>query len=419
MSPPAGPSASILPVYVAAKNLPEDTNVFKICMTAERVSGPSSVDGATCISGLWRIHPLTEKARAKLLSHGLEMEGRRVALKESNPFQLHEGGGELPATRLTVSNLPLSYSSDAVMTNLTKLGVQPRSRVIMEKARGPDGSLTHWKTGRRIIWINLPARPLPRATRMGDFMSFLYYREMQENETTCRRCLEKGHKASECTGQEVCVTCRKPGHRRGDPECGMSRPGRQEDARDDQSERESSSEEDESSDDMEAGDEETEHEDGETKSPLQDDKKKSKSEPRMVQVDRNRPSGESGKQVEVSKSDKKEKSEKDAHDAKREDKTKRKGNERKDGSSKSKEDRDRKELASSPSETPAPPGSEKQTRSARQSQHTNYPIQASPQDLNDKESNKRNKRPTPYTSPGEGSNANPHQKPRLEKPNEK
>ena len=409
----AGTCTSIKPVFVVAKNVPEDTNVFKLCTAAERVSGPSSVDGATCISGLWRIHPLTETARTKLLTGGLEIEGKRVALEASNPFLLHEGGGELPATRLAVSNLPLSYSNDDILKNLTKLGIQLRSRVIMEKARSPDGSLSNWKTGRRIVWITLPARPLPRATRMGDCMSFLYYREMQENEITCRRCQQKGHKAFECPGQEMCFACNKPGHRRGDPECGSSLPGRHEDVRDDRSEIESTDEEDTSEDVDE--DEESEQEDGEEKLPVEDEKKGKKTEKSGVvsapvpEVGKKKPTGEAEKYSK--KSDIRPNVEKDVHKESRsklEDKTKK---DRKGSNEQSNNE--------SYSDTSTPQGSDKPSRSTRQSQLTYYLTQDSPQDHLDKEGKKRSKRLTPSTSPDVGSNGNPQQKPRLEKQAEK
>ena len=210
-------TASVLPVFAMTKNVPQDTSVYQICLAAERVTGPATVDGATCISGLWRIYPLHEVARAKLLTEGITINGKTISLDGINPFFLR--GSERAGTRLTISNLPFSYGNDTVARNLKAAGVQLRSDIQMEKARAPDRSLTDWKTGRRFVWIDLPPKPLPRSFKMGDFLAQLFYREMQQRPNVCFRCLQPGHRARECENDEVCHTCKKPGHRRGDPEC--------------------------------------------------------------------------------------------------------------------------------------------------------------------------------------------------------
>ena len=51
---------SVSPVYTLAKNVPDDVNVYDLCFAAEKVSGPATIDGATCISGLWRLYPFNE-----------------------------------------------------------------------------------------------------------------------------------------------------------------------------------------------------------------------------------------------------------------------------------------------------------------------------------------------------------------------
>ena len=57
---------AVLPVFVHSSKVPEFTKVYNICEATEKVSGPASIDGATLISGLWRVYPLTESARIKI-----------------------------------------------------------------------------------------------------------------------------------------------------------------------------------------------------------------------------------------------------------------------------------------------------------------------------------------------------------------
>ena len=210
----------VLPVFVLAKNVPEKTTVYDICSNAEKISGKNSIDGATCISGLWRIYPLTDIARIKLLTNGCVINERRIQLESKNPFSIRGSDAESPSTRLTISNLPFSYSNEAVERNLIGLGLKLRSNINMEKARDPNKKLTDWKTGRRFCFIDRPEKSLPKKMKMGEFNVFLFHPEMK-NDTKCFRCLEFGHIASRCPNDEVCLTCKKSGHRKGDPVCGL------------------------------------------------------------------------------------------------------------------------------------------------------------------------------------------------------
>ena len=250
---------SVSPVYTLAKNVPDDTNVYDLCFAAEKVSGPATIDGATCISGLWRLYPFNEVTRAKLLSSGIQIKGKAIDLEGINPY-IHRGA-ERSGTRLTISGLPFSYSSDAVARNLSAAGIKLRSSIQMERARAPDRTLSDWKTGRRFVWIDLPSNPIPRSMKMGEFQSQLYHREMRQSASKCYRCLQEGHRARECQNEEVCHTCKQPGHRRGDPMCGLGfeqeRESEVSDASDSQSEAEVSeadSETDDEEDEKDSGD---------------------------------------------------------------------------------------------------------------------------------------------------------------------
>lgn len=234
---------SVLPVFVKSELVPEGTTVFNLCEATEKVSGPASIDGATNISGLWRVYPLTEQARIKILNAPIRLNNTNFRFESFNPFIRRYGGQEVEGTRLIISNLPFSYSNKAVENNLRACGYRLRSQIQFEKARGPDRMLSDWKTGRRYVWVDVPTKTMSKNIKMGDFMAYIYYKEMKKSQE-CYKCLKVGHKASECENEEVCLTCRKPGHRRGDPVCGLDLVSEAEHSEEEDDEEKSNSEED-------------------------------------------------------------------------------------------------------------------------------------------------------------------------------
>ena len=71
---------AVFPVFVKAQFVPEGTTVFDICKAVEKLTEASTIDGATLISGLWRVYPLSENARIKLLIECTVMEDKTFKL---------------------------------------------------------------------------------------------------------------------------------------------------------------------------------------------------------------------------------------------------------------------------------------------------------------------------------------------------
>ena len=105
----------------------------------------------------------------------------------------------------------------------TLFGCELRSGVILERARNADQKLTRFLTGRRFVFITVPTTPLDRTLQVNVFKATVYHREQKlaRKPVTCSKCLEKGHHVSACTNDTVCIVCRCPGHKRGDPQCNL------------------------------------------------------------------------------------------------------------------------------------------------------------------------------------------------------
>jgi hypothetical protein len=226
-----------VPVFIINNQLPAfEQKVFttaEICTAAEKVCGYNSIEGAQRIGSLWRIYPRSREHRQKLLLQGLVLRGVSVTVKSRNPFLVREPGvndrvgdresNQPPTTKLIISNIPLSYSDTDILQAVNTLGVNVMSKMISERDRDEKGKLTHWKTGRRFVYISIPSTPLPKTLNIGPFKAALYHKEQRtvdrQQAAECRRCLERGHRAAECQAPIKCRQCLKDGHKAGDPSC--------------------------------------------------------------------------------------------------------------------------------------------------------------------------------------------------------
>jgi hypothetical protein len=228
------------PVFVINNQLPafeqKPFSTAEICAAGERVCGYNSMEGAQRIGSLWRIYPRTRDNRQKLLIHGLVLRGVQVSVKSRNPFLVRAPNSndkvgdrtaeQPPSTKLVISNIPLSYSDNEILQAVNNLGVTAFSKLICERDRDEKGKLTHWKTGRRFMYIALPQTPLQRNLDIGPFKASLFHKEQKtadrQRAATCRNCLQPGHLSADCTAPVKCKQCYKDGHKAGDPVCSLT-----------------------------------------------------------------------------------------------------------------------------------------------------------------------------------------------------
>ena len=209
--------SSVQPIFIPLRDVPDisdRTAEYTICSAATRSSGVGTICGVQKLNQIWRLYPKTNEARVTLLSKGIEINGISVRAYNQHPhIGRGSNGTELPSTKLTIRDVPISYSDQSIESALVSKGVILRSKIGKERVRDPEGKLTDWLTGARFVWIETPQYPLSRFMTMGPFRASLFHREMKE---TCNRCLEKGHQARECKNEEVCHACHIPGHRKQD-----------------------------------------------------------------------------------------------------------------------------------------------------------------------------------------------------------
>ena len=219
------PNQHVEPVFILKKDLPPSLEprftTLDICLSCESVSGRETIVGCQQIRGLIRIYPNSRSARDVLLTSGVEIAGIAITVFDKNPYILR-GGQESPATKVWIGDIPISVSGTDIESALVRVGCTLRSKLMFEKSRDRDGKLTRFLTGRRFIFISVPARPLEKELKIGSLTAVIYHKEQPRLHAVsrCGRCLQEGHRSAECSNDIVCRECKQPGHKQGDPTCG-------------------------------------------------------------------------------------------------------------------------------------------------------------------------------------------------------
>ncbi|GFR62371.1 hypothetical protein ElyMa_001870800 [Elysia marginata] len=92
-----------------------------MCIAASKTLGREGVVGAQQIGALWRLYLSSQEKRIELLTKGIILEGMLINISSQNLFLVIGGDGEeIPSTKLTLSDLPLSVANDTVETALVK-----------------------------------------------------------------------------------------------------------------------------------------------------------------------------------------------------------------------------------------------------------------------------------------------------------
>ena len=209
------------PFYIKTRDCPQKASTSKICKACEKISGTKSMKAAMWNKNVWILNASSEEARVFLLGAGsINIDGSMVRLYGDHPFiSLDKDGNKIPSTKLVIDGIPIEIEGDVITRYLASIGISTRSKLNFENAWDPEKkSLTEWLTGKRFIYIDLPQKELKKIYKMGEYDMKLYYKEMEKETPRCKRCFGP-HWTNTCQEEERCLSCKLPGHRRGDPTC--------------------------------------------------------------------------------------------------------------------------------------------------------------------------------------------------------
>ncbi|CAG2202801.1 unnamed protein product [Mytilus edulis] len=120
----------------------------------------------------------------------------------------------LQRVRVRPKNVPCSAEDGQIERSLEYHGCEV-IKMYRERLR-VDGLLSNCQTGDRIAMVAPLSKALPRSVLIGKYRATVIH-QGQENhnqaEISCNKCLQKGHKFSQCPNDWVCLHCNKQGHR--------------------------------------------------------------------------------------------------------------------------------------------------------------------------------------------------------------
>ena len=173
----------------------DELRSLEVCKAVAKVIECTTlIDGAQNHKGTWKIYLKCEDTRAKLLSKGLTLRGKRVTLYDQDPRLPNNKNLRAVTERILIKDIPLSVSNDVILESLKEIAgdIKFTSPMKYSVERDEDGTRTDFKNGDRFIFAEAPiSPPLPFDFHVGGHSGRLYH---DSQEKTCRVCGQSGHR---------------------------------------------------------------------------------------------------------------------------------------------------------------------------------------------------------------------------------
>ena len=172
----------------------------------------SHIVGIQRVRGMWRIYLQCVEDKVVLLATGLALRGSTYQVLSTNPNRLD---GEATVS-IRVMDIPLSVEDGVISRTFILKGLEIIS-TSREKLK-INGKITTCETGDRFLTVKASSlkEPMPKFLNFGKYQGRVYHRGQLQRETTCSKCLEKGHRAAGCPNDWKCTACNQFGHKKAD-----------------------------------------------------------------------------------------------------------------------------------------------------------------------------------------------------------
>ena len=180
---PVSPTRGVPPLFVKHSTFISPVGGLDICLAVEKVTGKETVEGVQRMGDLYRIYLKNQQARDMALVNGITIDNCAIALLSHNPFQVRDQNN---TTKIFIGNVPLSVDDSEIERALLDQGIVFKSGLKFETYRTPDGKWTHFKTGRRFIYTEIPKLNLNHFLKIGLWRASIFYKEQTRPTKTIR-----------------------------------------------------------------------------------------------------------------------------------------------------------------------------------------------------------------------------------------
>ena len=219
--------APVLPVFIRDRDIlyseRSALSPFKLCKAVASCITVEEIEGCQKIGALWRVYLKTEEARIKTLE-GVTIGNQLVTVHSTNPFVTRNSDPQRSTIKITVKDIPLSYSNDEIKEMLERLGAELSSEIKYSHIRDDNGKLTSLKNGDRFAYAYetpLKDKPLPRKSTCGIYNCRIFHKNqiVQKQSPICRNCWRSDHWTTQCSNPKACMVCKQAGHQEGSSDC--------------------------------------------------------------------------------------------------------------------------------------------------------------------------------------------------------
>ena len=145
----------------AVKSDTLDIKPYDVCVSAAKITGHNSIDGAQHVRGLWRIYFKTRAARLELLVRKkLNISSFWVNLYDKNPFVTKQQKPLDRREKITIKDIPISIAGQEIEDYLKSKTVKLTSDIRYANERDHNRQLTSFKNGDRYVYAIAPIVPI-------------------------------------------------------------------------------------------------------------------------------------------------------------------------------------------------------------------------------------------------------------------
>lgn len=158
-------------------------NMMCVCVAMEVVVDRSSIVGAQKIGNIWRLYVNTEEQKHLLLQQGINLNNQHIEVFLTNPATTSQINRLVKPIKITIKDVPMNYSNEAVLKMLENNNGKLTSNVKFSLMRDNDGNYTDYTNGDRYVYMYVYANtkhiqnnPLPRFMLIGAFVARVFHK---------------------------------------------------------------------------------------------------------------------------------------------------------------------------------------------------------------------------------------------------